>query len=47
MSWFKVFMATFMVERLTALHYTVVYILFSCLWDHGFHCGSLKLLEGH
>ena len=22
-------------------------ILFIVLWDHGFHCGTLKLLEGH
>ena len=20
---------------------------FFVLWDHGFHCGTLKLLEGH
>ena len=20
---------------------------FLVLWDHGFHCGTLKLLEGH
>ena len=31
------------VERLPALHY----IYFLVLWDHGFHCGTLKLLEGH
>ena len=46
MSRFKVFMATFMVERLTALHYSV-YFYFLVFWDHGFHFGSLKLSEGH
>ena len=32
------------VERLPALHYSVDFIFFL---DHGFHCGTLKLLEGH
>ena len=32
------------VERLPALHYSVYFLV---LWDHGFHCGTLKLLEGH
>ena len=30
------------------LHYThgpLMVVVF--LWDHGFHCGTLKLLEGH
>ena len=22
-------------------------LYFLVLWDHGFHCGALKLLEGH
>ena len=63
------------VERLPALHYSVVFLLqyntiqnlfiksdiqnsktlamnsylptFLVLWDHGFHRGTLKLLEGH
>ena len=30
------------VERLPALHYSVDFIILS-----GFHCGTLKLLEGH
>ena len=34
------------VERLPALHYCVDFIFLS-FWDHGFHCGTLKLLEGH
>ena len=34
------------VERLHALHYSV-YFYFLGLWDHGLHCGTLKLLEGH
>ena len=34
------------VERLPALHYSVDFIFF-VIWDHGFHCGTLKLLEGH
>ena len=33
------------VERLPALHYSVDFIF--VLWDHGFHYGTLKLLEGH
>ena len=33
-------------ERLPALHYSVDFIFLS-FWDHGFHCGTLKLLEGH
>ena len=32
-------------ERLPALHYSVDFII--CPLDHGFHCGTLKLLEGH
>ena len=34
------------VERLPALHYSVDFD-FLVLWDHGFHCGTLKLLKGH
>ena len=34
------------VERLPALHYSVDFIFLSFL-DHGVHCGTLKLLEGH
>ena len=34
------------VERLPALPYSVDFIFLS-FWDHGFHCGTLKLLEGH
>ena len=34
------------VERLPAIHYSVDFI-FLFLWDHGFHCGTLKLLERH
>ena len=34
------------VERLPVLHYSVDCIFVS-FWDHGFHCGTLKLLEGH
>ena len=33
------------VKRLPALHYSVDFFL--VLWVHGFHCGTLKLLEGH
>ena len=32
------------VERLPALHYRFYFLV---LWDHGFHCGTLNLLEGH
>ena len=32
-------------ERLPALYYSVDFFL--VLWDHGFHSGTLKLLEGH
>ena len=28
------------------LHFSV-YFIFLSFWDHGFHCGTLKLLEGH
>ena len=42
------------VECLPALHYSVDFVFLSfgiiyflVLWDHGFHCGTLKLLEGH
>ena len=34
------------VERLPALHYSVDFY-FLVLWNLGFHCGTLKLLEGH
>ena len=34
------------VDRLPALHYSVDFY-FLILWEHGFHCGTLKLLEGH
>ena len=34
------------VECLPALHYSVDFIFLSFL-DQGFHCGILKLLEGH
>ena len=34
------------VERLPALHCSVNFI-FLVLWDHGFQCGTLKLLEDH
>ena len=32
------------VERRPALHYSVDFI-FLVLWDHGFHCGTLKLMK--
>ena len=34
------------VECLPALHYSVD-LIFLSFWDHRFHCGTLKLLEGH
>ena len=34
------------VERLPALHFSVDFY-FLVPWDHGFHCGTLKLLEVH
>ena len=34
-------------ECLPALHYSVDLFYFLVLWDHGFHFGTLKLLEGH
>ena len=34
------------VERLSTLYYSE-YLNCLVLWDHGFHCGTLKLLEGH
>ena len=34
------------VERLPVLHFSVDFIFF-VLWDHRFHLGTLKLLEGH
>ena len=34
------------IERLPALHYSVDFI-FLVLWVHVFHCGTLKLLDGH
>ena len=33
------------VKRLPALHNSVD-LIFLSFWDHGFHCGTLKLLEG-
>ena len=27
--------------------FTIVQNYFHDLWDHGFHCGTLKLKEGH
>ena len=34
------------VDSLPALHYSVDFIFLS-FWDHGIHCGTSKLLEGH
>ena len=34
------------VERLPALH-NMCRFHFLVLWDHGFHCGTLNLLESH
>ena len=28
-------------------HTLLTRFYFLVLWDHGFHCGTLKLLEGH